>query len=225
MASRFSTGHALTIAGRHRSTLESIATTCLDSGAERVIILVQDMADGVGSLIRECGSTDFDVIINVASATSRVKDSDFAPSQLERYVMADLLVPIQFIQHLIRRSTRPLRLIFISSILAAVKAPDRLLYSSLKSLQEMCLRKLATQREGVQLLVVRVGTVIPHERSNSVAQKLANAIYDAYVLKKTDLNYGWSGWIYVALFYLQPIIFVLVVHLQRWLRVYLSGKR
>lgn len=214
----FSINNSLTLLGRNDESLQSVALQCLVAGAAHVDVIVHDMAVGVEPLIQKVGGRQFDLVVNLVAATSRVKDSEFLPGELERFLMSDLLVPVQLLQNLIEKSSKPMRVIFISSVLASVKSPDRFIYGSLKSLQEICLRKLSAGRQGFELLVVKVGKVIQNEQSSEESQKLAVAIHEAYFLNKKVLNYGLGGRVYLALFHIQPLIFTLIVKLQRVLR-------
>lgn len=218
LAVRFSPNNSLTLLGRNLESLQLVAWQCLEAGAGNVDLIVQDIAIGAELLAQQVGDKQFDLVINLVAATSRVKDSEFLPGQLEEYLMSDLLVPVQLIQNLIEKSSKPLKIIFISSVLASVKSPDRILYGSLKTSQELCLHKLSAGRQGCELLVVKVGKVISHEQSSKEAKKLAGAIYKAHLLDKKVLNYGLLGRAYLLLFYTQPLIFRLIVKLQRVLR-------
>lgn len=222
LALRFSPGNSLTLVGRNLERLQLVARQCSEVGACNVDVIVHDIAGDAKLLIQNLGDKQFDLVINIVAATSRVKDSEFLLSQLEEYLMSDLLVPVQLLQGLIEKSNKPLKMIFISSVLAAAKSPDRVLYSSLKYLQEICLHKLSAYRQGNELLIVKVGKVVPHEHSSLKAQKLADAIYEAHLLKKKVLNYGWVGRLYLILFYAQPIVFSWIVKLQRVMRTRLS---
>jgi len=218
LALSFSFKNSLTLLGRNKNILESVAQDCLEVGALTVDCIVQDIADGIDLLNQRIGDKQFDLVMNLIASTSRVKDSEFSPSQLEEYLMSDLLVPVQMLQNMVERSSKPLKVIFISSVLASVKSPDRLLYGSLKLLQEMCLHKLAARRQGIELLVVKIGKVIPHNHSSDKTKKLAALIYEAHLQNKKVLNYGLVGRFYVGLFYIQPLIFKSIVTLQRLLR-------
>lgn len=218
IALRFSSGNSLVLLGRNRETLVLIAGMCMDAGAESADVIEQDIAEGLEPLMQQIGNRSFDLVINLVSATSRVRDSEFMPGQLGCYLQADLLVPVQFIEILIERSTSPIKVIFISSVLAAVKSPDRLLYGSLKLLQEMSLHRLAECHPGVQLLVIKIGKVISHTQSSEKSEQLADMIYRAHLQNKEVVNYGLVGRLYLLLFYAQPLIFGLVVRLQRALR-------
>ncbi len=212
LALRFSPGNSLTLSGRNREALQRVADKCMAAGAY-VDLMVHDMADG--DIVND---KQFDLVINLVAATSRVKDSEFVLGQLESYLKADLLVPIRFFQRLTEKPGKPLKIIFVSSVLALVKSPDRMLYGSLKSLQVMCLQKLTSLRQGDELLVVNVGKVIPHNSPSNEASKLAEAIYAAHQRRQKVLNYGLTGRIYLLLFYTQPLIFRAIVKLQRVLR-------
>jgi short-subunit dehydrogenase len=214
----FSKGNDLILLGRNKESLNSVAQKCIEAGSPKVDLLAQDMVADADDLIRKLGGVQIDLVINLVSATSRVKDSELLPSQLEAYVKSDLLVPVRLIQYLSETAIKPLKVIFISSVLASVKSPDRLLYGSLKSLQEMCLSKLLDKRKGNELLVVKVGKVIPHEQSSGKAKQLAAVIYRAHLNRCEILNYGWTGRIYFWLFNFQPLVFKLVVQLQRLIR-------
>lgn len=214
----FSQDNNLILLGRNIDSLNCLGKKCLGAGARKVDLLAQDLVSDASELIRKLGEMQIDLVVNLASSTSRVKDSELLPSQLEEYVQSDLLVPVRLIQHISETTIRPLKVIFISSVLASVRSPDRLLYSSLKSLQEMCLAKLLDQRKENKLLVVRVGKVIPHAQSSNKAKQLASAIYTAHLSRRSILNYGLTGRIYFLLFNFQPLIFNLVVQLQRLVR-------
>lgn len=223
LALRFSSNASLTLVGRHQENLQHLAQQCVDAGAVSARCVVQDIAAGVAPVMQQIGDTQFDLFINLIAATSRVDDSEFLPSALEGYLWSDVLVPVQLLQRLMGKADKPVKTIFISSILAEVKSPDRMLYSSLKLLQEMCLRKLSLSCPGCALLIVRVGMVVPHTSSSRKAQQLADAIYQAHLQKKRILTYGWMGRIYLFLFYTQPMIFQWIVKLQRAFRVRTSG--
>lgn len=214
----FSQDNDLILLGRNIENLNSVAKKCIEAGARKVDLLAQDLVADVDDLIHKLGDVQIDLVINLVSATSRVKDSELLPSQLEAYVKSDLLVPVRLIQYLSETAIKPLKVIFISSVLASVRSPDRLLYGSLKSLQEMCLSKLLDKRKGNALLVVKVGKVIPHEQSSDKAKLLAAAIYEAHRNRCEELNYGWTGRVYFWLFNFQPLLFNLIVQLQRIIR-------
>lgn len=218
LALKFSSQNSLTLLGRNKNALTLTEKECLSTGALSVDVVVQDLAEGVELLIHRMAGKEFDVVVNLVALTSRVKDSEFVVGQLEAYLLADLLVPVQFLQILINKSKKPIKVIFITSVLSTVKSPDRFLYCALKSLQEMCLFKLTDCRKEIELLVVKVGKVIPHDYSSEKSKTLANAIYAAHLENKKVLNYGFVGRLYVLLFYINPVVFNLIVKAQRLLR-------
>lgn len=218
LALLFSPHNALTLLGRNHGRLHSFAMQCAEAGAVSTDLIVQDISDEFDSLIKRLVDKQFDLVINLISATSRVKDSELLPGQLEAYLMSDLLRPVQLIEKLIENSCKPLKVIFISSVLASVRSPDRLLYGSLKLLQEISLHRLSAGHNGGGLLIVKVGKVISHEKSSDAAQKLATAIYKAHLLNKTKFSFGVGGRVYLLLYYFHPLIFRLIVKVQRKLR-------
>lgn len=214
LAIRFSSGNALTLQGRNAESLRETERLCSDAGAEAAETVESDLADGRGALFEKLAGRQFDLVINVVSATSRVKDSDFEPARLEGYLMSDLLAPVRLVQRLAEQG--PLKVILVSTVLASVKSPDRMLYGSLKALQEMCLDKLMAG--GGRLLIVKVGKVVPHDRISGEPAKLAESVYVAHVRNRDILHYGISGRIYQLLFLVQPLLFNAIVRLQRLLR-------
>lgn len=214
VAVRFSSGNALTLQGRNAENLYETGRLCSDAGAAAVETIVVDLAEEGNTLMERLGGARFDLVVNLVASTSRVKDSEFSPENLAGYLMSDLLVPVRLVQALAERHM--LKVIFVSTVLASVKSPDRALYGSLKALQELCLGKLVSGNGG--LLVVQVGKVIPHDRASEEHVRLANAIYEAHVRNRAVLHYGLSGRIYRLLFLAQPMLFSAVVRLQRLLR-------
>jgi short-subunit dehydrogenase len=214
----FSKNNSLVLLGRQGIRLNETAAQCLLAGASHAEVLIHDLAGEVDVLIRQLKNKKFDLIINLIATTSRVKDREFSLCQLERYVSSDLVVPVKLIQILRSQSAKPLKVIFISSILASVPSPDRQFYGSLKMLQEICLHKLFESCKDTELLIVKVGTVVPHDRLSQRSINLAKAIYCAHIKNVQVLNYGVVGRLYVWLFNIQPLVFFFVTKLQRALR-------
>jgi short-subunit dehydrogenase len=218
VAVSFSCNNNLTLLGRRSDSLNKTAEECINFGAINVDVLVLDISKSTDSFIEQIKERKYDLIVNLISTTSRVKDSDILVENLDLYLLSDLVMPIRLINELIKNSNNPLKIIFISSVLEMVPSPNKILYGSLKFLQNLCLKQLEIKNDNLNLLVVRVGSVVPYEKSSYIAKNLAREIHKAHLKNLKVLNFGYLGFIYVLLFYIHPLIFYFIVNLQRMYR-------
>lgn len=218
LALKFSFSNTLYLVGRDSVKLDLIAKQCLNIGATSSIVLPQNLSSGTESICELIKKSRIDLIINAASATSRVGDGTFNPEEFEDYIFTDLLTPIRLARKISASLEKVPDIIFISSVLALVKSPNREIYSSLKRLQELYLKRFYANTNNGLLLIVRVGKRISHIDASSAAKDLANKIYQNYQLKKSVLNYGLEGKIYLMLFYFQPILMQWIINLYRLIR-------
>lgn len=219
LALRFSTHNTLYLSGRNQSTLNLIANRCLEFGAEKVIVICSDLSDGINQIFKIVVNSQLDLIINLVAASSREMDDGFAPKMFENYIFSDLLAPIQLVRKISINLKNHPDIIFVSSVLASVKSPNKEMYSALKRLQEIYWEQLFRSDKSGSLLIVKVGKKISHSSSSFISKDLANKIYENYQLKNNILNYGWEGKFYLFLFYLQPILLKWLIKFHRALRL------
>jgi short-subunit dehydrogenase involved in D-alanine esterification of teichoic acids len=218
LALKFSPSNTLYLVGRNSIELDLISKKCLDNGANSAIRIIYDLSNRDESIFESTKKFHLDLIINAASATSRVEDNFFKPEFFEDYVFSDLLTPIRLAGKMSTLPEKMPDIIFISSVLSLIKSRNKEIYSALKRLQEMYLQCLFDHTNGGSLLIVRVGKRISHVNASLTAKDLANKIYQNYQLKKSFLNYGREGRIYLFLFYLQPILMQWIINLHRLIR-------
>lgn len=216
LALEFSRGHMLVLVGRNRERLEQTARRCRENGAAGVTLVAADLESGYGEI--EEAARDVELVINAASATSRLRDRDLDADALGSYAAVDLVAPVRLIQAISKQRGRaPLGVIFVSSLLAVVKSPNRAVYGGLKSAQEVILGQVM-EAPGRRLLIVRVGTPLPTEEATAQTVRLGRAARKAWEGNRQVLFYGLTGrmlsWLYLA----QPLIFRVVVETQRKLR-------
>jgi NAD(P)-dependent dehydrogenase (short-subunit alcohol dehydrogenase family) len=214
----FAKDNFLVLHGRNSILLNKTSAQCLLAGASQVEVIFHDLASDVDIFIQKVRNKNIDLIINLVATTSRVKDGEFLLDQIERYTSSDLVAPIKIIQSLRGKSDKALKVIFISSILASVPSPDRRLYGSLKLLQEICLYRIFESSKDIELLVVKVGTVVRHDRPSERSSNLAKAVYAAHLSNIKILSYGIAGRLYVWLFHIQPLAFYFIIKIQRLFR-------
>lgn len=212
----FAPGNSLVLVGRNRERLEQAAQKCRENGATGVQLIAADLESGYGEI--ETAARDVELVINAASATSRLRDRDLDVDALGSYAAVDLVAPVRLVQAISKqRGAAALGVIFVSSLLAVVKSPNRAVYGGLKSAQEVILRQVMGA-PGRRLLIVRVGTPLPTEEATGRTVALAGAARKAWEENRKELFYGWVGrmlsWLYLA----QPLIFRVVVETQRKLR-------
>lgn len=212
----FAPGNSLVLVGRNRERLEQAGRKCRENGATGVQLVAADLESGYGEI--ETAARDVELVINAASATSRLRDRDLDVDALGSYAAVDLVAPVRLVQAISKqRGPAELGVIFVSSLLAVVKSPNRAVYGGLKSAQEVILRQVMGA-PGRRLLIVRVGTPLPTEEATGRTVALAGAARKAWEENRKELFYGWVGrmlsWLYLA----QPLIFRVVVETQRKLR-------
>ena len=126
LAYEFAFGNRVTLIARDVYRLREVAQGCRERGAVMTDEVVFDLASGAAQLRQVIGTQPIDLLINAAAATSRLRDRDIALSQLCEYVAVDLTVPIELIRQLASDpGARCPRVIFVSSILAAIRSPRR----------------------------------------------------------------------------------------------------
>jgi NADP-dependent 3-hydroxy acid dehydrogenase YdfG len=219
LAVEFAPGNSLLLVGRNRGRLEQAAKKCRENGAAGVKLVAADLDAGYGEIEAAARQENVELVINAASATSRLRDRDLDADALGSYAAVDLVAPVRLIQAISKqRGAAPLGVIFVSSLLAVVKSPNRVVYGGLKSAQEAILGRVMGAQPGRRLLVVRVGTPLPTGEVTGRTAALARAARKAWEGNRQVLFYGLTGrmlsWLYLA----QPLVFRLVVETQRKLR-------
>ena len=211
----FADQNNLILVGRSLNKLEKIKNNAILIGALNVNIIEYDLGTDINHLIINIENYEIDLLINIASSTSNYRDNAVKSSLIKSDVGIDLINPILLTQWLIDRSNR-LNIIFISSILSKIKSPNRIIYSSLKNLQETYLNKIATENfNKVNLLTVTVGTEINKYKESMKSRKLAKKLFIAFTKRKENLFFGLSGKVLYYIYYLNPFLFSFIIHLKR----------
>jgi short-subunit dehydrogenase len=218
LAEAFCLDNSLILVGRNVDRLITAANKCKASGAAQVAYVEEDFSLGVNSLLQAIEGKQVDLIIDAASASSSKRDSEIKWSEMSSLISADFLSRTKIMEHILQRQGTAPAVIFISTVLTLVKSPGRSVYTALKGLYETYLNKLKHNRPDFNLLIVYVGTVIDATKASNKPEQLALAVAKAFSNKREKLFFGLGGMFFLALFYLQPVIFYLVTLTQRKIR-------
>jgi short-subunit dehydrogenase len=219
LALEFARGNNVLLVGRNVERLEAAARACRENGASRATLLAADLESGYAEIVQAAKLGEVDLVINAASATSRLRDSDLNIDSLGAYFSVDLIAPVRLIQELSKhRGTAPLAVIFVSSLLALVRSPNRSVYGGLKSAHELFLKRILESQPARKLLIVRVGIPLPTGTVTDRTVRLGQAARMAFDRNQPVLFYGFSGRALSWLYFAQPLVFRVVVELLRRLR-------
>ena len=219
VAESFSAGNRMFLTGRDLSGLKTAAQRCRRAGASDVVEMAWDLGKGSGDLGEEAVRWRPDIIVNAASASSRLRDNGIAAEELEKIVSTDLTAPLDVIRAVLsNRRGGQIGIVYISSFLSVVLSPDRAIYGALKRIHEKVLLGMAASQPEVRLMIVRISGRISTEGESSEARRLGAAVLDGYQRGEKTMYHGVSGKLGMLLFYVQPVLFVLGVKLSRLVR-------
>lgn len=217
VAEAFSPGNRLLLTGRDASRLGRAVERCRAAGACDVSGVAWDLRKGIGELGSAARGFRPDLVINAASATSRLRDDQVAPGEMEGHLAVDLTVPLDLVRSLLPDQVgRPFGVVFISTVLSAVRSPGREIYGSLKRVHEKALLGLSADRPDFRLLIVRVSKRIPADAESIEARKLGRAVLKGYLEGKRFMYHGVAGRLAKALYGFHPILFSLAVRAGRY---------
>lgn len=184
-------------------------------GKKEIKIISGDLSLDLSAVCDQL-SLDLDLVVNCASTTSRLRDSNLPFDKIQEHVSVDLLAPLHLMEFLLKNPRKKkLDYLFISSCLALFNSPDRAIYSSYKRLQESYLEILEKKHAGLfRLCTAYIGKVLPTDKSTRVHHRVAEKILLSYT-KKKKLHIGLEGNVLRNLYNLSPLL----------LRVLIQGRR
>jgi len=218
LANEFALGNSLLLVGRDIIRLQHAARICNAAGAAKVELVSLDLEVDIQPLLQACHEKSIDLVIDAASAVSSKRDTEIRPMEISGFIAADLISRTELLGQILFQQDKMPAVLYISTVLTLVKSPERVVYTSLKSLYESYLQMLKAENPDFRLLVVYVGTLIDTKEASAKARKLATAVANAYHANRDSMLYGLTGRIFLWLFYLQPLVFFLVSRVQRKVR-------
>lgn len=217
----FAPHNSLLLTGRDGSRLAMIKREAEQAGAKEVRFIEHDLANGHHSLLEALQGQRIDLLINLASATSNIRDSAIEPEQIEAYTRADLLTPVELVTALLQTQPAvytegaPLHVIFISSVLAMIHSPDRDIYAAYKRLQIAFLQQISNLRhEQVRFTVVTIGMRFPRHECTRCHKNIARKTARRYRTHDT-IFYGLQGRMLLWLNQVCPWLISGVISLSR----------
>jgi short-subunit dehydrogenase len=219
LAAAFSPGNDLLLLGRNSERLKQVQERCLQQGASKVNARAVDISRFSQEEWSEL-TTGMNLIVHGAFSHSGKRDDQITSFEFYEMAFMNLVSPARLFLAATAQANpgTPIGIILISSFLAKIRSPNRLIYGSFKLLQEEYLRSICRNHPAVQVMIVNVSTPIPTDHNSRGSDALAVQVVRAFGSGKTHLAYGHLGSLLTALFYVQPLIYFLVSASQRWLR-------
>ena len=218
LSEQFANGNRIILSGRNQARLSSIADRCSRAGAVAIRLAETDLAQSIQPIIDANSEWSIDLIIDAASAASRSRDPEVAPEAMQNIFQADVLSHLNIYQQLARMNKKHPDVVFISSVLAIVKTPEREIYSAAKRLIEIYLEKIRKTEPDVKVLIFRVGKLIDPKQDSPGAKAMAERVSHELSAGNPSAIYGIGGRILIGLNSLHPAVLNFFVKTQRVLR-------
>ncbi|GAK57088.1 singapore isolate B, sub-type 7 [Candidatus Vecturithrix granuli] len=217
----FASQNTLLLTGRDCTRLEIIKREAEQAGAKEVRCFEHDLVSGSHALLEAFQGQRIDLLINLASATSNLSDPAIEPEQIEAYTRTDLLTPVELVMALLQaqpsayNSDKPLRIMFISSVLAMLHSPDRDIYAAYKRLQAAFLQRIAALHpEQVRFTIITIGTRLPRRECTRHHRNIARKAARLYLTHDT-IFYGFQGRMLLLLNQICPWLISGMISLSR----------
>lgn len=215
LAKKFSYGNHIILSGRNQAKLDEVAKNCLICGALSTAIVAVDLSKSVQPILEINIRSRIDLVIDAASTASRSRDSNITEIMMEEIIYADLTSHLALYTKLHQQNHEYPNIIFISSVLAIIKTPDKEIYSMLKRLLEIYFLKLMEAHPLRKILIFRIAKEIPRINNNQEAEKLAQKVQKAYDRNCEIEKYGLSGEILNYANLIHPILTRVMIAIKR----------
>jgi len=209
ISSSFAKKNTLILVGRSKTKLEHLKKKLINKKAIKVKIVLYDLTGDSKVFFEKLNNIKVDLIINIASATSSIYDNNIKIKKLDDNCNVDLINPLIICKTLYEKNNY-INIIYITSILSKIQTPNRIVYSSFKSLQSKYLEAL-----NCKLLTVIIGTEIIKNSESKKSKKLAKKIKNAYMNNKKSIFFGLTGRLLWVLYYVNPLLVKLVILIKR----------
>ena len=160
----FAKDNKLFLLSTKREKLETLKKEALALGCQSVKIVEADLQSPI--IVTDLISESIDMIINVACASSSLKNYNIEPHRHQYYTAVDLSSPLVILEHFLKENAKEgkyqqLYYIFINTILSRIQSPDYSIYYSYKILQQEYMRSFKRKYgENLKTINVIVGTQI-----------------------------------------------------------------
>lgn len=221
IAAGLAAGNRMILTGRQEARLETAAAACRARGAGHVRTVAHDLGQGLGPLQPSRLGDSLDLIVLVASSTSRLRDPEIGWDLWQDCLLAEVQHPLALVRAwLDAQPGRPLTVCLVSSFLADFRSPGRVVYGALKALQEQGLRSALAGHPHLSLRIVKLGQTYSRERGTASMTALASRIKTLVEQPGACrvVEHGLPGRVWKGLYFAQPLVFSVLNRLQRTLR-------
>jgi len=221
VAKGFAKNNKLFLLSTKFEKVESLKKEILALGGADIKI-IEDSLESIIN-IKEFIECKIDMIFNIASATSRLKNNDIDPHNNQYYTSVDLLNPLEILEHFLKENAKEgknkqLYYIFINTILSRIQSPDYSIYYSYKILQQEYMRSFKRKYgENLKTINVIVGTQIDRSKENEKSISLTNRIKLAIQNNESEFIFGFEGKIIYMIYRISPLLSNFIIYFKRLL--------
>ena len=202
-------------------SIETLKKEALALGCQSVKIVEADLQSPI--IVTDLISESIDMIINVACASSSLKNYNIEPHRHQYYTAVDLSSPLVILEHFLKEKSKQgentqLYYVFINTILSKIKSPDYSIYYSYKILQQEYMsgfqRKYGDILKSINVIV---GTQINRTKETRKTVKLAEKIKLAIKTNESEFIFGFEGKIIYMLYRISPWLSNGLIDMKRFL--------
>ena len=221
VAKGFAKNNKLFLLSTKREKLETLKKEALALGCQSVKIVEADLQSPI--IVTDLISESIDMIINVACASSSLKNYNIEPHLHQYYTAVDLSSPLVILEHFLKEKSKQgestqLYYIFINTILSKIKSPDYSIYYSYKILQQEYMSGLQRKYGDIfKSINVIVGTQINRTKETRKTVKLAEKIKLAIKTNESEFIFGFEGKIIYMLYRISPLLSNCLIYMKRFL--------
>ena len=217
----FAKNNKLFLLSTKREKLETLKKEALALGCQSVKIVEADLQSPI--IVTDLISESIDKIINVACASSSLKNYNIEPHRHQYYTAVDLSSPLVILEHFLKEKSKQgentqLYYIFINTILSKIKSPDYSIYYSYKILQQEYMsgfqRKYGNILKSINVIV---GTQIDRTKETKKTVDLANRIKLAIKRNESEFIFGFEGKLIYMLYRVSPFLSNGLIYIKRFL--------
>jgi short-subunit dehydrogenase len=217
----FAKDNKLFLLSTKREKLETLNKEVLALGCQSVKIVEADLQSPI--IVTNLISESIDMIINVACASSSLKNYNIKPHNHKYYTNVDLSNPLLILEHFLEEKSKQgqnkqLYYIFINTILSKIQSPDYSIYYSYKTLHQEYMNGFKIKYGNIlKSINVIVGTQIDRFKETKKTIDLANRIKLAIKRNESEFIFGFEGELIYILYRVSPFLSNGLIYIKRCL--------
>ena len=217
----FSKNNRLFLTSTKYEKIEALKKEALALGSQGVKIIETDLETTIN--VTELIQDKIDMIINVACASSSLKNYNIEPHRHQYYTAVDLSSPLVILEHFLKEKLKQgentqLYYVFINTILSKIKSPDYSIYYSYKILQQEYMSGFQRKYGDIfKSINVIVGTQINRTKETRKTVKLAERIKLAIKNNESEFIFGPDGKMIYMLYRMSPLLSNGLIYIKRFL--------